>query len=326
MASGGRGRNVIPDRFELNLNHRFGPGTSIAEAQANIEGLVAGEAEVRFTDLSPSAPPSREHPLVRALAESGVLAVEPKQAWTDVARLHAAGVPAVNFGPGTNAQAHQRNEGTHLPDLPIGQRILARFLAKVGGVAAMCLALGFAAATSGCEKATGAVQRRSDAVADAVPSSRPAFERTEVRGWLPALRRTVGSARVLMLDVRAHQVTVQFEAKARPGEVLESVIEEGRASEPQAAEVRGGGDLGANLFVLGDVALEKIPDVTTAAATQIDAQDGRIARVLVRRDLPHTDAVRLRVYVDSPRFSGHADFDANGNPVPTPLAGSRAEL
>jgi len=321
MASGGRGRNVIPDRFELNLNHRFGPGTTIAAAQANIERLVAGQAELTFTDLSPSAPPSREHPLVLALAESGVLAIEPKQAWTDVARLHAAGVPAVNFGPGTNAQAHQRNEWTHLPGLAVGQGILARFLAKVGGVAAACLALGLAAAASGCDQATGAVQRRTDAVADTVPSARPAFERAEVRSWLAALRRTVGTARVLMLDVREHQVTVQFEAKARPGEVMESVIEDGRSSEPQHAELRGAGDLAANLFALGDVSLEKIPDLATAAAAQVDAQDGRIVRVLVRRDFPHSDAVRLRVYVESPRSSGSADFDANGNPVPAPVAG-----
>jgi succinyl-diaminopimelate desuccinylase len=326
MASGGRARNVIPDRFELNLNHRFGPGTSIAQAQANIERLVAGEAELAFTDLSPSAPPSREHPLVRALAESGVLAIEPKQAWTDVARFHAAGVPAANFGPGTQAQAHQRNEWTHLPGLAVGRGILARFLAKAGGLAALCLTLALGTAVSGCENAPAAVQRRSEAVAEPKPSSRPAFERAEVRAWLAVLRRTVGTARVLMLEVREHQVTVQFEAKARPGDVLESVIEDGRASEPERAEMRGGGDLAANLFALGDVSLEKIPDVTTAAATQIDAQDGRVARVLVRRDLPRSDALRLRVYVESPRFSGYADFDASGTPLAPPAVATRVEL
>jgi succinyl-diaminopimelate desuccinylase len=324
MASGGRARNIIPDRFELNLNHRFGPGTSIEQARANIERLVAGEAELTFTDLSPSAPPSREHPLVRALAESGVLAIEPKQAWTDVARFHASGVPAANFGPGTQAQAHQRNEWTHLPGLAVGQGILRRFLAKVGGLATLALVLSLGAGASGCENPTGATQRRSEVVADAMPSSRTSFERAEVRRWLAGVRRAVGSARVLMLDVREHQVTVQYESKAQPGSVLESVIEDGHSSEPARAEVRGSGDLGANLFALADVQLDKIPEVTTAAATQVDAQDGRITRVLVRRQLPHTDAVRLRVYVESPRVSGYADFDGSGNAVVS--NGSHAEL
>jgi len=316
LASGGRARNVIPDRFELNLNHRFGPGTSIAEAQAHIERLVAGEAELAFTDLSPSAPPSRENPLVQALAESGVLAIEPKQAWTDVARFHAAGVPAANFGPGTQAQAHQRNEWTHVPGLAVGQGILRRFLAKVGGLATLSLVLSLGAGASGCERETRAVQRRSDAVADALPSTRTSFERSEVRRWLGAVRRVVGSARVLMLDVREHQVTVQYESKAQPSSVLEVVIEEGRTSEPQVAELRGSGDLAANLFSLGELSLDKIPEAATTAAAQVDTQDGRITRVLVRRQLPQTDAVRMRVYVDSPRLSGHADFDASGTPVP----------
>jgi succinyl-diaminopimelate desuccinylase len=135
MGSGGRARNVIPDKFELNLNHRFGPRTSIEQAQANVTALVAGEADVTFTDLSPSAPPARENSLVQALADSGVLAIEPKQAWTDVARFHAAGVPAANFGPGTQAQAHQRNEWTHVPGLAVGQAILERFFAKIAGSA-----------------------------------------------------------------------------------------------------------------------------------------------------------------------------------------------
>ncbi|HEY4159668.1 MAG TPA: succinyl-diaminopimelate desuccinylase [Polyangiaceae bacterium] len=131
MASGGRGRNVVPDLFELNLNHRFAPDTSAEGAQAYVRALVGNDADIEFSDVSPSAPPLRQHPLVVALADSGVQAIEPKQAWTDVARFAACGVPAVNFGPGTQAQAHQRNEWTHIPDLDVGRAILRRWLATV---------------------------------------------------------------------------------------------------------------------------------------------------------------------------------------------------
>ncbi len=133
LASGGRARNIIPDSFELNLNHRFGPSTSVERAQENVLSLVAGEAQVEFVDISPSAPPLRHHPLVVALADSGVLAVEPKQAWTDVARFAALGVPAVNFGPGVQAQAHQRNEWTLLPQLDVGYAVLGTWLSRIGG-------------------------------------------------------------------------------------------------------------------------------------------------------------------------------------------------
>jgi succinyl-diaminopimelate desuccinylase len=133
LGEGGRGRNIIPDRFKLNLNHRFAPDTSLEQAQRDVEKLVGGRAEVRFTDLSPSAPPFAEHPLVIALRESGVVAVEPKQAWTDVARFAAMGVPAVNFGPGEQAQAHQKNEWTSLAKLETGFTILTRWLTRVEG-------------------------------------------------------------------------------------------------------------------------------------------------------------------------------------------------
>ena len=135
MASGGRARNIIPDVFELNLNHRFGPSTSVERAKQNLLDLVAGEAKVDFVDVSPSAPPLRQHPLIAALAQSGVLAVEPKQAWTDVARFAKLGIPAVNFGPGVQAQAHQKNEWTLLPQLDVGFTVLERWLARIGGAA-----------------------------------------------------------------------------------------------------------------------------------------------------------------------------------------------
>jgi succinyl-diaminopimelate desuccinylase len=125
---GGRGRNVVPDRFVLNLNHRFAPDRTIDDSQREVLALVAGRADVEITDRSPAARPNASHPLVRALIASGVRAVEPKQAWTDVARFAQHGVAAVNFGPGENAQAHQKNESTSLSLVHEGYAIIARWL------------------------------------------------------------------------------------------------------------------------------------------------------------------------------------------------------
>lgn len=131
MASGGRSRNIIPDLFELNVNYRFAPGRTPEEVVADLCDTVGDRAEVEPTDLSPAGRPHAAHPLVAHLAACGVARVETKQAWTDVARFDAIGVPAVNFGPGTQAQAHQRNEYTELPPLYQGYAILERFLTTV---------------------------------------------------------------------------------------------------------------------------------------------------------------------------------------------------
>lgn len=132
---GGRGRNVVPDRFTLNLNHRFAPGTSIEQACADVEALVDGTGTVCFTDKSPSAMPHAAHPFTTALIASGANGVERKQAWTDVARLGLAGIPAVNFGPGVNAQAHQAGEYTSLALLNDGFEIFRNWLNALPKVA-----------------------------------------------------------------------------------------------------------------------------------------------------------------------------------------------
>jgi succinyl-diaminopimelate desuccinylase len=128
LASGGRGRNVVPDKFDLNINYRFAPGKTPEQALDELLALVKSRAHVEPTDLSPAGRPHRAHPLVQKLIEAGVVAVERKQAWTDVARFDQIGVPAVNFGPGLNAQAHQPNEYTDLPLLAEGYKILEKFL------------------------------------------------------------------------------------------------------------------------------------------------------------------------------------------------------
>lgn len=132
LAEGGRGRNVVPDRFTLNVNYRFAPGRTPDDAVADLTALVAGEAEVEVFDRSPSAPPCRDHALVQALIAEGVEGVEPKQAWTDVARFASVGVAAVNLGPGTQSQAHQRNEWTDRGALERGLALFRRWLLRPG--------------------------------------------------------------------------------------------------------------------------------------------------------------------------------------------------
>jgi succinyl-diaminopimelate desuccinylase len=132
MASGGRARNIIPDLFEINLNYRFAPGRTpedvVSEIRHLVQAQVGDQAEIEPTDLSPAGRPHAGHPLVLHLAACGVPLVEMKQAWTDVARFDSIGVPAVNFGPGSQAQAHQRNEYTEMSLLGQGYAILERFL------------------------------------------------------------------------------------------------------------------------------------------------------------------------------------------------------
>lgn len=111
---GGVAANVVPDRAVITLNHRFAPDRTPAEARAHVKEVLAphlGDGdEIEVLDVADAARPGVNHPLLAALRDRNDLEVRAKLGWTDVARFSAAGIPAVNFGPGDSTLAHTREE------------------------------------------------------------------------------------------------------------------------------------------------------------------------------------------------------------------------
>jgi succinyl-diaminopimelate desuccinylase len=127
LARGGRAKNVVPDEFWINVNHRFPPGKEIEDVRRTFRELLGESAEYEIMDFAPSGPVELDNPLLQRLIETG-LEVRPKQAWTDVARFAQRGVAAANFGPGLPAQAHQEAEHAELALLEGCYERLASFL------------------------------------------------------------------------------------------------------------------------------------------------------------------------------------------------------
>jgi succinyl-diaminopimelate desuccinylase len=123
------GRNVVPALCELNLNFRFAPGRSLPGAEDELQEIARRfGATCTVTDRAPSGPAVVDNPLLLELRALTAVKVEPKQAWTDVAQLAAHGIPAANFGPGEQAQAHQKGESCGEAALLRGYQMLERFL------------------------------------------------------------------------------------------------------------------------------------------------------------------------------------------------------
>ena len=110
--TGGIAGNVIPDTCEVEINYRFAPDKTVAEAEAYVRALMDGFEIVR-TDGAPGARPGLNHPAAAAFVAAVGAAPKPKYGWTDVARFSELGIPAVNFGPGDALLAHTDNE--HVP-------------------------------------------------------------------------------------------------------------------------------------------------------------------------------------------------------------------
>ena len=123
-ADGGVANNIIPPRFELNVNYRFSPDRTTAEAIAHLGEICAGADGFEVSDSAPAAYPAVNHPIFTAMAAAADAGVSHKQGWTDVAQLAQRGVPAINFGPGETALAHKPGESVALDDLDWAYRAL----------------------------------------------------------------------------------------------------------------------------------------------------------------------------------------------------------
>lgn len=113
---GGVAGNVIPDECVVDVNYRFAPSKSEADAAAFITALFP-ECDVVVTDSAAGARPGADTPLAHSFIAAVGGEIAPKFGWTDVARFTAMGIPAVNFGPGDPALAHADDERVSVSDI-----------------------------------------------------------------------------------------------------------------------------------------------------------------------------------------------------------------
>ena len=125
---GGIADNVIPDRVTAHVNFRYAPDRSPESADAYLRALVPTDVEYVPAGDSPPARVVTDSPLVQRLRAAGDLALEPKQAWTNVADFTARGIDAVNFGPGATRYAHRRDEQVEIEALVTAYGSLWTFL------------------------------------------------------------------------------------------------------------------------------------------------------------------------------------------------------
>ena len=120
--------NVIPGEATATLNLRYPPDRTPEEAESYLRSLTPPGAKLEITSNAAPARVITDSALVRALSATANLAIEPKQAWTNVADFTANGIDAVNFGPGHTAYAHRQDERVEIGALVHAYETLERFL------------------------------------------------------------------------------------------------------------------------------------------------------------------------------------------------------
>ncbi|WP_350352717.1 succinyl-diaminopimelate desuccinylase [Microbacterium sp. A8/3-1] len=125
--TGGVAGNVIPDACEVEVNYRFAPSKSAADAEAHVRGVLAG-FDVEITDAAEGARPGLDAPIAQQFVAAVGAEPRPKYGWTDVARFSALGIPAVNYGPGDPHLAHHDEERVPLAQIDAVERGLRAWL------------------------------------------------------------------------------------------------------------------------------------------------------------------------------------------------------
>lgn len=128
-AAGGVATNIVPSRFECNVNYRFAPDKTIEDAKLRLAKHLEGADEFEVVDAAPGGRVEEGNPHIDRLAELTSAPLRSKQGWTDVARLSARSIPAVNYGPGESDLAHTVDESVPLANLDIVFEALRGFLA-----------------------------------------------------------------------------------------------------------------------------------------------------------------------------------------------------
>ena len=126
--SSGIANNVIPETLKLNLNFRYSPELNGTQASSFIKDLFPDTVEVEVLNTSDGAMPNKSDEKVSEFIKTTGAIVQPKQAWTDIARFYEHKIPCLNFGPGDPLLAHATNEHISKKQLLESYELLSSYL------------------------------------------------------------------------------------------------------------------------------------------------------------------------------------------------------
>jgi succinyl-diaminopimelate desuccinylase len=117
--SGGTAVNILPESATLTVNMRCAPGQTVDAILARLP-LAGLDYEILTWNLGGVAEGD--------FSALGKNVVEPF--WTDIAQLIEAGIPAINFGPGSIEQAHTADEFVSIKSMEETRERLKQFLLR----------------------------------------------------------------------------------------------------------------------------------------------------------------------------------------------------
>ncbi|MCL2844618.1 MAG: M20/M25/M40 family metallo-hydrolase [Chitinivibrionia bacterium] len=116
--------NIIPPKANMTINFRFSPNRTPDSAKEAVLSII-DKSWIKKIDCADACfvPDVQTDAFLKGLAEKEIM-----QAWTDIAQLSAAGIPAINFGASDIKLAHKPEEYVNIADLEKFYELLKRHI------------------------------------------------------------------------------------------------------------------------------------------------------------------------------------------------------
>ncbi len=162
------------------------------------------------------------------------------------------------------------------------------------------------------------VQEARKATSSRAPEPPPVnfFEGDHAAKAVAQLAERLGApVKALEIVIYPDSVSFQVQDPKKAENVDEFRVRGSELDGPRPVRLIGGGNLEENLYSTADVRFDLIPQLVKTAAEQIELEGEEVTHVIVKRNLPFSQGVRIRVFVNGTRKSGNLDADAKGKIV-----------
>lgn len=140
------------------------------------------------------------------------------------------------------------------------------------------------------------------------------FESDALSEFEPKMSEKIGGeVKVLDLSIYENNLKIQVQDPRKKENVDSYDYKDGVIAAPVPVRLIGGGNLEQNLFNLKEVNLARIPElVDEAREKSTDLEGAKVTHVIVKKDLPFSNKVKIRVYLSGTRKSAWLVADASG--------------
>ncbi len=129
ISGGGKDNNVVPHKAEALVDFRFDPSLTYEKVKARFDGIKGEYYEAELTYFMNGAIHDIDNEYVRKLISMSRGSFVDIY-WSDIAQFGAAGITAVNFGPGSIEQAHKVDEFVDIRQIEEAHRVMKEFLGE----------------------------------------------------------------------------------------------------------------------------------------------------------------------------------------------------